>query len=763
MSKKRNKTSGKIRKSRIVESTKETRQAFQQGNYDKAIITLTSTQAKRDIPDDRRKATLAEAYFRRAMRYRTSSATAVDDLENAVKLMPEDACYVYHLGLLYHDSNGMERALTYYRQVLTLDPTFERVALPLILLLQGQGASLDELKGEAAWGLLSAEQQAAISGSLPQDAKGLLVGLQALHEGDTEKAEKQFREVTKGKRTPKAEQAIAYDYLGRFAAAQDDLSSALRHWGTARNLGRDDDTFLKNLTNAYLLQLETLATAGQHKEALKLVEEAQALRLEHPRIDEIAAHTLLISGYEAAQGGNWDLALDQWQRIERADGATARALAANIAIAHEKLEYYEEAADAWRDFVKRRGRKPGQDNYLTPEQVGRLWSHISRLYAQSGAFDEAVKTLKTALKHDPDNVEMNLQLARRLAENEQLDAAQNQVERVLQKQPNHIEALVFKAELDEVTPGIWSFGGPAGAEAWKRVLEVGDEDYASLARQRLRLLYLERMQRLIMFMPETALKIGEEALELLPDENLIRALYIEVLRMLHKPAETIQTQIDRVDLTDEMALHQLIDQAHIYNDDDGAEAEQLIRRANEQKQLSGDFYKGVAACAVGREQLDVADGYYQQALDLLEDPTEKRRARVEQAHQYYTNDFDDEAIEILESVLEEDQDFGPAHVGMAGMIMKRENDERKAKQHLRKAERWARRHNDQLTAQQAKYMRQSIDNPMHSLFPGALGGLDVEALPPEIRQIVENMSPAEIRALVQEMLGGSDMDDDELY
>lgn len=763
MSKKRNKTSGKIKKSRIVEAAKDARIAFQQGNYDKAIIALTTTQAKRDIPDEKRKPALAEAYFRRALRYRTTTPdAALRDLQQALDLMPQDALYVYHLGLLHHLLGDLQKAATSYRQALALDPAFERAALPLLLCLQQQGASQDDLSKEGAWGLLSAEQQAALSGAMPADAQGLLAGLSALRSGDTERAAKQFQEVTKGKRTLNAEQAIAYDYLGRFAAAQDNLELAIQRWQQAYDLGRRDEVLSQNLTNAYLIQLEALLAAGQQQQALRLVQTAQARQLEHPRLNEIMAQILLITGYEAAEQGKWQNALDAWQWIQQADGATARALAANIAIAHEKLEHFGAAADAWRDFIKRRGKKPGQANYLTPEQVGRLWSHISRLYAQSGQFEEAVKTLKTALKHDADNTEMNLQLARRLAENDQIDAAHNQVERLLKQHPNHIESLVFKAELDEVAPKGWAFHLTAGIRSWRRVLEADDADYAGLARERLRNLYVEQISYAMYHMPRMAVQVGEDAVALFPDEPMIRTLYIETLRIMRSQPQLIREQIDRIDLTDERALHQLIDQAHIYSDN--AEAEELIRRANEHKPLSADFYKGVARCATRRQQLDVADGYFRRAMDLLEDITEQRRIRVEQAHQYYLNDFVDEAKTLLEGVLAEDAGFGPAHVGMARLVFELEADKRKAKQHLRKAEQWAKKHNDPMTAQQANVLRQNIDNPLPSIFPGPMGdlaGLNLDDMPPDLRRILQTMSPAEIQAMMMDVLADMDLEDDD--
>lgn len=758
MSKKRRKTSGKVSKSRNNETARTARQAFSNGNYDKVIITLNTTKARKFIPDDRRMAALAEAHFRRAMRYRSRQPSdALRDLLKAVEQQPNEARYHYHLGLLHHQQGDYSAAVAAYRAAQAQNPDFDRAAVPLLFARRADGATVTELQADVAWASLSDEQRALLSGNASKDVGGLPAALMAMERGAIEEAEAQFAETLKGKRVPSGHKAVSHDYLGRIAARRDDLPAAMGHWRKAYRLGYRDPVFLGNLALLHVLQAEAHIEAGDHQAAFELAEQANTYHLDHPRLPDIQAHTALALGYRAAQAGDWLTALDYWRKPQAASGATARALAANLGLAYEALESYGHAADAWRDFVKRRGRKEGSDDYLTPEQTGRLWSRVSGLYAQAGDGDEAVNTLKTALKHDPDNIEMNLQLARHLAEVGSIAAAHNQVDNTLKMDPNRIETLVLRAELWELaapTPhNIW--GGGAGIDQWHAVLNAGDDAYASLAKQRLQALYSEQVRTVARFNAKRALEIATKAVEDFPDFHIVRANLIRLLYH-HKDSAAIWEQIDKLDLTNEHALHHLIDTAHIYKED--ADAAAILARAEAQKTLPGDFYKGIARCAMDRKQIDIATGYYQVAIDRAEDDTARNHIRVDMAHEYYSSGMFDEAKSILNHVLEINRRFGPAHMGMAAIIHAEGGNKTDTKRHLRKARSWAKQHNDEDLLYEIETLTYHIDNPMP--LGGLLGGLDPSMLPPDLQRVVEGMSPAQLAALLDGMLYDMDDEDD---
>lgn len=730
--------------------------AIKHGQYDRAILLLTTSEAQKTLSDQQRQTALTEAYFQRAMRYRDRHPDeALSDLAQATKHRPEDPLYAYHIGLVHHEQQNLAEAVEWYRKALTLDPAFERAMLPLLLARQAQGAALAELEAEAAWSTLSDDQRVLMSGRL-EDVAGLPSALAAMRDKDIDAAHNQFTEVIAASATPDAQKAIAHDYLGRIAIQRDDQQTAFTHWRKAYELGRHDRVLKDNLVLLYVLQMEAHITEGNYAEAHKLLAQVETYDLYHPRLAEIKGHILLKFGYDAALKGDWSKALEHWS-VVKTDGATARAVAANMGLAYEETGDYGFAADAWRNFVKRRSKKPNSADYLMPEQVARLWSRVSQLYMQDEQLDEAVNTLQTALKHDPDNVDMNLQLARRLAEADRTEAAHNQLDHVLKMAPQHVEALVLRAELWEVAPrrGYYAWGGAFGIEQWQAVLNAGDESYAGLARQRLQELYYNTMMYQMRIFPEEARETAEKALKQFPDFHRVRVLYIHILYSFDAKKKKIWEQINALDLTDDDALHQLIDTVHIHNAHD--DAVKILQQADALQALSGDFYIGVAHCAMDREQINIADNYYQQALQLATDDDGYNAVRVDQAQNYHAIDMTEEARAILDEVLEKDPTFGPAHMGMAVIIYNTENNKRKAKRHLRKARTWAKKHNDSMALQQIDDLIFRMDNPMPS-FGGLPGGLDPRMLPPETRRMIENMSPAELEALFGAMI--DDFDDE---
>jgi len=58
---------------------------------------------------------LAEAYFRRAVSPTASPEQRLQDLQRATALVPNDACYYYHLGLVHHRRGEFETALMAYQ------------------------------------------------------------------------------------------------------------------------------------------------------------------------------------------------------------------------------------------------------------------------------------------------------------------------------------------------------------------------------------------------------------------------------------------------------------------------------------------------------------------------------------------------------------------------------------------------------------------------------------------------------------------------
>lgn len=724
MSKKRRKTSGRVKKRGIHANIKQINLAIKQGNYDKAIIILKSSKSQmKEVPY---KTALAELYFRRAHRYYgTNSRQVLADLEQAATLMPDDALYAYHIGLKYHHNNQLSEAIKWYAKSLERDATFERAVFSLALAHQENG---DDVQTLAVWQQLSAEQQAYFSEDGGK-ANELLKGINALSNQDYPVAESHFQKFIDNQSSPALTGAMAYDYLGRLALQRDNnaLEQAQDYWQKAYDAGLRSETFLENYATLYVILIEdTIRTDGINA-ATDLIEQGLKRFPDHPRLQEVQSYLQLQSGYDAAGNNDWESALKAWNSVKNASGEVARRLAANMALAYEKLERWSEAADSWREFARRRGRKEGAQNWLSPGQVARLWSRISNLYMRDGDEEEAITTLQTALKYDADNPDMGIELARRYAEAERFEASHNQIDRVIKAQSGNAKALSFKAELAEIAPLGWSRGNEQGMRAWEAVIDTGDEAYVTIAEHRLKQLYLDEFSNASSwYYDENAnIKLCEKGLKRFPEFSELRANYIGALLHAGKSKKKIQKELDLIDLSNERALHRLIDLIHIF--DETKMAEDLLKKANANAPLGTEFYTGIANCAVNREQYDIADGYFDHAVEICQDEDEQKRVLVSKASAYGSNGLHKEADAILKKVLRQDARYGPAHIAYA-LIKFTDENIKDAKWHLKKAEKWAKETGDRETLDVVESLRFRFENPLASLLPP---GFDPSMLPPE--------------------------------
>jgi len=678
---------------------------FHNGDYSHAIKLwenhLSNSQL-REGDEQRIAPALAEAYFRLGQRDLYQSPTiSCQHLESAAKLMGNDALYAYHAGLGWHRFDEIGKAIKWYRESLIRDPNFSRSYLPLGIALveSGQDATADPI-----WQKLDEDSKKYLTHQPTKDA--LSQALHAIQQDKWDVAEQGFKKADENDTS-----GIAVYYLGVIAQRRDDQKQAATYWAKAFDKGLETPHLKSNLLLAYILQAEELLRTAQIDDALNLVETGLLIDESNPRLQDMYSTILLEKGCQQAEGDNWEAALTRWLQINDVSGPNARALAANMAIAYEKLEDWKQAADAWREFARRRPMKEGSEGWLTPEQVALLWTRVSMLYGRAGLLEEAATTLKTALNHQPDDVLLQLNLARIYAQDERFEAASNQVDRILQKHPDHVETLVLNAELAEVAPGwAWSPYQP-GIRAWKEVLETGDEAYTPLARQRLAKLHEESAEEKLFWMYDIsgALRDLETALSYTPKDHLLRARYIRTLLTNDQDRTNLQSHLNQVNLTDWAALHQLIDAWHTVEEHDEARA--LLDKAEQLKPLDSTFFIGVASCAIDREQEAIAKAYIAEATKRIPDDESRLDITVQIAALYIDTDNSAEGERILRKVLREDPRYGPAHHSMA-IFKIRQGDIKSASEHLRKAEKWARDVGLLELAQEARALRGMINSPM---------------------------------------------------
>jgi tetratricopeptide (TPR) repeat protein len=728
MSKKRNRTTAlpKILKGQPNEDLriKQGRTAFKHGAYTQAILHWEGVLASHSAlaeQEPKVKAALAEAYFRRGQHdLFVATGRALDDLAHAARLKADDPLYAYHVGLAWHRQGEPEKAIAGYRQALTRDPAFKRATYPLALALvqSGQDATQDPV-----WQALDETQRLLLQRKPAADSVSQGLGLAAA--GQWTEA-RQVLSGSGGKVQSPLARGLVDAYLGIMAQRSGDGDTALAQWWHAFDLGINTPALVYNLTLAYTLRAESALAAGRPEEAATLAKRGLSVAPENRRLLDIAAYSRLQAGYSAAEKGDWEKALNHWNNIENLAGLNARALAANQAIAFEKLEDWESAAEAWREFVRRRPRKEETDDWLSPEQVARLWARVSSLYMRADASEEAITTLQTALKYQPDDPALLLSLARCYVDAERIEAAYNQLDRVLELAPHNLDALVLRAELAQsgaTRRGFWNLDAPPGTHEWEAVLATNDEAYAPIARERLSELYADAVFSYLEWgRVDLARAVALRGLERLPGDHTLRAHYVRALLIDTVDETEAQRQIERIDLTDGDALHQLIDTLHITGRH--REAADLLKKAGGLKPLEPAFYLGIANCALNRSQPDFAETYFDQALNTAAAGEAHQLARLEIGLAYAMHNRWDKAEAAWQAALKENPAFGLAHQMLASAAQRR-GDKHAARDHQQAANRWASATHRQSLLDQVRVTMQMLNSPLGRLsLPDMMAMLD---------------------------------------
>jgi len=422
--------------------------AFQNGNYTKAISAWES------IPSiGRPAAALAEVYFRRALIHVNGNSlqAGLNDLKRAAAYQPADPCYAYHLGLALHRSGDISGALSAYKVARqNRGPFAVRAAYPLALALLQTG---QEPSADPAWSDLAPSEQAVLRAvrafrrkpyNLPPEAPRLWRALAALDNGDGAQAQADLDQVLT-ETTIGAEKGSAHFYRGVLAAQTEDWETARREWTAAYAAGLRSPRLEANLAEIYHRITENLLADGDAQTALAAALEAKRHCQDDSTLNELIAQIHQHLGYQAATVSHWDEAQSHWQTAVEMDRANFR-LAYNLALVYERSDNPHGAGDAWREALRRRPRRADHPDALTDEQVARLWQRAAQCYQKSGDHEEANRTYQQAIKWSPENLDLRLALVESLLADDRLIAARNELERLLERDPSHVPALLRLGE-----------------------------------------------------------------------------------------------------------------------------------------------------------------------------------------------------------------------------------------------------------------------------------------------------------------------------
>jgi tetratricopeptide (TPR) repeat protein len=705
--------------------------AFKRGDYGRAIEIWE--RVARQSSDLRLTSALAEAYFRRGLNRLHGKTPAlqagVGDLEQAAKLQPDAPRYAYHLGLAAHRQGNLDRAIRAYRTARKRggeDEFTARAAYPLALALLQNG---EDPASASVWSALSAREQAMLSDArsfrrrpytLSPDAPLLWRGLAALDAGDRERALAALESVIQNP-TDSLDQGMARYYLGVLAARGADWDAARRQWNAARAAGLATSRLRDNLGEAYhRLAEERLAGDDDVEGALAAATEALRHKPGDKRLRGLVSQAHQRLAYKAASGDQWPVALEHWEAADEVEGGSFR-LAYNLALAYERAEEFVAAGEKWREALRRRPRRADHPDAISDEQVAQLWRRAAEAYTKAGEYDEAIHVYRQAVKWNPDNLDVRLALAEALLGEGRLQAAENELDRVLERDPNNVPALLRQGEV-LAARGRWWYGkGPA--TYWERVLKL-EPDHPT-ARQLLADFYQNQAEADLSwgYYPR-AVEMYQKALEYQPKNGpILAALGGCYLRMDQKAvaqfymAQALDSAPTDMNVYDEI-IHAWLD---VGKPDQAWDVVEKAEAAIEV--IPYEFYITQAYYCI-RHSSDLARPWLERAVEKAP-PGEPVLAMIgEMAVSAYAWEI---AQEYLERAIAAGQGTGQAYM-MLGVVAAQSGDRRMADNHWREAERIARQERDGGLMERVRMARLMFSGPpglaslLMSLRGASLGG-----------------------------------------
>jgi tetratricopeptide (TPR) repeat protein len=258
---------------------------------------------------------------------------------------------------------------------------------------------------------------------------------------------------------------ILHYYEGVAAMRAGHRDTARAAWLHAQSTGFTSPGLTENLTALLRAEAVELAQEGRWQDLVNLISRLPA---SGAGADRIVAETGSLAyyhlGYEAAQAGKWPLAVQHWRKANDLDAN--RYLAQNLALAEEALENWVNAAEAWREMVRRRPRKEDHPDYLTDAQVAALWNHAAECYEHTELAGEVETCLRNAIKYAPSATALRLRLADVLLNQQRGDAAETQLTEITALEPQNVDALVRLGRLYEE----WWDRDPMAI--WRQVLAI---------------------------------------------------------------------------------------------------------------------------------------------------------------------------------------------------------------------------------------------------------------------------------------------------
>ncbi len=716
--------------------------AFRAGRYDTAIAIWSNL--RRDDPS--LGAALAEAHFRRALAQTGTPQLA--DLRRAVELAPGQLRYQYHLGRALYLAGDLPGAIERYRAVLQHDPAWRGagIALALAVLEQDPRADIATLPGSTPKIRSAlAPIQALVRGDMPrpegdEPLDRLWQGLGLVQAGAGA-----ARSVLDGGRALSSPRAMAVRryYQGVADAQAGDMTSALAAWQDVYEQRLTTPWLLDNLVAVLLPRIREYLDAGDLDHAAATAQSAIPLAAGSTALGEVLVQTFDRVARAAATTGDWARAAGLWQQAREVVSASSglgspRPLLHNLALAYEAQEQWIEAAEAWRVMLRTRprrsaakgGEKGGasggsdaQPSELGDVEWGWVRKRVIECYKRAGAPGEAVTVFRQAIKADPEDLDLRLQLVDALLLNEQDQAAYNELQRLLEIEPRHLAARLQLANLHAARHE-WQ-----AAETTLRGVLAEHPEREDVRRQMAQLMLARGLEQLEWGQLAAAAKAFEDGRQLAPNNYQFPLNLGRVAIDQRKPQRAKELLQEALELAADQppAYTQVIECWIVADRIDEARA--VLARAEAALPPSPDFLIDVGRLILQhknrmalpnpfappiRQEKEADSPWTELATELLdralalqpEDPRLRLRIAVElmPLRPEMALRFAEEGVRLLPDE--------PGGLMMLGLLLGVNDRKREAKETLRRGARLARQQGNPELAREMDVLREEIDSPL---------------------------------------------------
>ncbi len=659
-------------------------------------------QANTQAPSPGTKSALAEAYFRQGLETKQAGF-----IQKAIELQPNEPRFVYHLGLAAYRQGRVKEAMAAYQKVWQMDSEWQRrVAYPMALAYVAMG---EDVTQTAVWPRLSpAEQtlleqsQAVLRHQSPAAENPLWQGISDYQNGRFAAAQTQLTQAA----TYLPTKGISHYYLGSIAAQQSNWETARHHWLLSYKAGYRSPNLQTNLGELFHRLAEQLMAQNELPQALAAATEAYQHKTDDKTLNDLISTIEQQMAYEAAQKGDWKTAEKHWKVAETKAGGSFR-LAYNLALVYEQQLNYHLAAEQWREALRRRPRRADHPDTINDEQVSRLWQRVAEAYAKEDDFDESIQVYKQAVKWQPDNLTLRLALADGLLNNGRLQAAENELQRILQKDPNHIPALLRMGEVIYQSHYWWQ--NQAAVHYWERVIAL--EPQNQIALQSLSEYYQGQAKEHMNWQGDhqRAIQLYEKALSYQPkDTDTLVSLGYHYLQVKNREkglacfAQAIQVQPQNPTVY----LHIIIQWYRIGDFEAGWQT--LLEAEKNIPNLDTPFYAQMAQNSLENQEQTLAQQWIDRAIERASPDTPVyiilgQALEVVKGGETLARTYLQKAIEI-------GQEVGQAHLLLA-LLAGRLGDRREMEKEFKTAEKIARQTKDSALAERIRQARNFLSNP----------------------------------------------------